>query len=222
MADETAVAETEAEVTAEAPTNAEAPVEAPVEAAPETAAEDQGAEAAPQEGEGESDEQAPSVPDTYDIALAEEVKLAGGQAVTFNAEDPMLKEFEGMARDMGMGQEDFTKFLTLGANFLKSNIDAQTTVSQQQVQEQLGKLGANKEAQTARVEKLSTALAKLGGEQAAFSIMGDIRSAEAFEAVEKLVERANGSGGNRTPALTGSIKAAPALEQALFGKTSPN
>lgn len=219
MADETAVAETEAEVTAETPTDAST-AEAPVEAAPETAAEDQGAEAAPQEGEG--GEEAPSIPETYDIALAEEVKLAGGQTIAFNAEDPMLKEFEGMAREMGMGQEDFTKFLTLGANFLKSNIDAQTTVSQRQVEEQLGKLGATKEAQTARVEKLSTALSKLGGEQAAFSIMNDIRSAEAFEAIEKMVERANGSGGNRTPAITGSIKGTPPLEQALFGKTSPN
>lgn len=222
MADEPAT--TEVEVTPEAATNEaaasnEAPAaEAPIEAAPETPAEDQGAEAATQEGEdGEEKPAVPETPDAYDIALPEEVKLEGGQAIAFNADDPLLKEFQTMAHEMGMDQEGFTKFLSLGANFLKTNIDAQTTVTRQQVQDELGKLGKDEAAQTARVEKLSTALAKVGGEQAAFSIMSDIRSAEAFEAVEKLVERANGSGGKRTPAITGTITETPPLHDRLFG-----
>lgn len=218
MADEAANAETEVEVTAETPSEPVAETPAEGTSTEETPSVETAPEGETPEGEGEED--APTVPEAYDITLAEEVKLAGGQAITFDAEDPMLKEFQDMARDMGMDQGQFSKFLTLGANFLKTNLDAQTTVTEQQVQAEIAKLGKTPEAATARVEKLSSALAKAGGEQAAFALMNDIRSAEAFEAVEKLVERMNGSGGKRTPALNGTIKERPPIHERLFGSTS--
>jgi len=221
MALETAPAENEVEATAETPSEevvaeateapAEVTEEAPVEAAPEAEAS---------EGEAEEAPSVPETPDAYDIALPEEIKLAGGEAVTFDEKDPMLAEFKAKAHELGLSQEQFTDFLSFGANFLKANLDGISTVTQEAVQEQIAKLGKTPEQQEQRVQNLFSALTKRGNEQGATALMNEVRTVESFEFLEKLLEGANGMGGKRTPAINGTIKERPPIHERLFGQTS--
>lgn len=219
MALEPAAAEDVVETPAEAPSEepvAEA-VEAPVAEAQAT--EEAPAEAAP-EGEAEEAPAVPETPDAYDIALPEEIKLAGGEAIKFDEKDPMLNEFKAKAHDLGLTQEQFTDFLSFGANFLKANLDGISTVTQEQVQEQIAKLGKTPEQQEQRVQNLFSALTKRGDEQGATALMNEVRTVESFTFLEKLLEGANGMGGKRTPAINGTIKERPPIHERLFGQTS--
>lgn len=231
----TETVETEAE-TAETPT--EESQDASQEAAPET--NDAAHEAAPLEipedyrgADGNADvakmlaridelsappEGIPESPEGYELKLNEEIELFDGQKVQLNAEDPALKDFFSWAHKNKINQEAFQEGATLYAKAQAEMLKQQYTVTNQQVQQEIAKLGDNPEA---RISNLMSSVGKaIGSEEGAFALLKDVRSVEAFQAVEKLMGALNGQGGGRAPALNGAIQEQPPLAARLFGKVN--
>lgn len=171
---------------------------------------------------GAPKEGVPEAADGYELKLNEEVKLFDGQQVTLNESDPMLPEFYEWAHKNGLNQDAVQEAATLYAKGIAENLKATYTVTQDQVQSEIAKLGDGDPAKAeTRVNSLLKSVGKTpAGEEGAFALLKDVRSVEAFEAVEKLMSAINGQGGGRAPALNGAIVERPPLHQRLFGKVS--
>lgn len=62
---------------------------------------------------GELTAKVPKAPEKYEVTVPDDLK----EAVTFNAEDPLLVEFQGFAKEAGMSQEQFSKALHMLARY---------------------------------------------------------------------------------------------------------
>lgn len=160
----------------------------------------------------------PDKPEGYELKLNEEVKLFNGQEVQLNDKDPMLPEFFAWAHKNGLSQEAAQEAMTLYAKGQAEMLKQQYSVSNEQVQQEIAKLGANPEQ---RVQSLMSSVGKaIGNEEKAFALISNVRQVEAFEAIESLMNTINGQGGGRAPALNGVIVERPPLHQRLFGKVN--
>lgn len=173
-----------------------------------------------EDGEDGNDAEKPETPDDYSVDLTEDVKLVGGQTISFDANDPLVKEFAAKAHDLGLNQEQFSDLLTMGAKALAGNLDNQVSVTQAQVKEQIEKLGKTPEEQEKRFGNLFASLSRYGTEEGAYALMTDVRQFESFAFLEKLIEQVNTSGGGRTPVLNGAIREQKPLEERLFSQST--
>lgn len=146
------------------------------------------------------------VPDSvegYDLALAEEVELPGGQKVQIDPENEQTKALLAEFHKAGVPQSVLTSALTTYSKSLAADMGAFVEAQQGAVDAEIAKLGDNADA---RVTGLVTGLTEiLGSEAQAKAVAGEIRSYESFEAFEALVAKQNGAEeSSRTPGGVGS------------------
>jgi hypothetical protein len=211
-------AENEAGATAPAEQSATSSTDS-VETKPDTTAD---AQAAPAEkaDEAAGEESQPNVPesaDGYDLALGEEIKGLNGEAISIDAENPLLKEFLADAHQNGRTQEQVTADLTRFAKYQAQMAEGIQADHRANMEAEFAKLG----------DKASDRLAGLHGfikqnfsESKADAVIESIGSAEAFEVVESLIAQVNGSDEAAATPAGSEGKAELSLAQRMYGNTN--
>jgi hypothetical protein len=161
----------------------------------------------------------PEKPELYKAELAADFKLPEGVNIKFDDKDPIagpiLTEARTLAHELGIDQPTFSKLLTLQAKLELGRANALVAKQQVEMAATVKKLGDNFETRKAALDKyISAALS--GTEQAktakGAAIASLVTSAEAFEALEDLIARANtvipGTQNNQDPPKPAQQRAA--------------
>ena len=149
--------------------------------------------AADAEPEGAAD--LPEEAGGYDLSALAEFELEGGGKGSLNAEDPALQDFLKEMHAAGRGQEEVAGILKHAPKLVESVVKGMTSASEEQVEAAIAELGEGAEA---RFNTIISGLSARVGEDAANAIMGELRSVKSFEAVERLLEKAEGGPGDRS------------------------
>lgn len=151
------------------------------------------ADAEPKRAEG-----VPESADGYELALAEEVKLPNGEAVTLDKDNELLQSFLKDAHAAGMPQEAVTRTLTAFAKEVGSMLNGVGQASQEQINAEMAKIDSDPKQVEARWNALTKQLGETLEIDGASKLLEEISSAESFTALEAIVERLTGTGGRST------------------------
>jgi hypothetical protein len=130
----------------------------------------------------------PQTPDAYKVELPSDFRVPDGVTFKFNEADPLLAQAKTMAKEMGLGQEQFSKLLSLYAG---------TQVSTQQQVEtarnaEIAKLGPTGPA---RIDALGRFFRATVGDAEGKQVMSRIFTASDVAVMEKLAARYATQGG---------------------------
>lgn len=141
----------------------------------------------------------PEKPEGYELKLPEDFKPPQGVEIKFDDKDPRIPLARTVAKELGLGQDGFSKLLALDAQIqLHADQALQAVITAESA-----KLGDKFPARKAAVEAFLTANV---GEDGLKALMPQVRSAAAFEALEKLIAKAAATG---VPGSEGSPPAPP-------------
>jgi len=127
-------------------------------------------------------ERAAGVPEKYELAIPEDVKIPDDIEMTLNAEDPLVDWFFGFAKEQGLTQDQVN--LAIG-EYVKIELAAMPNMT-----DEIGKLGDYGQD---RLLKVQNWLGKTLDEAEMKSIAPILTSADSIAAVEKLM-KASGPG----------------------------
>lgn len=131
----------------------------------------------------------PANPDAYKIELPTDFKPPEGIKFEFKPDDPLLSQAKTMAHEMGIGQENFSKLLSLYAGAQVAT-QAQITAARNAEVAKLGTAGP------ARIDALTTFFTAQLGETEGKQLMSRAFTASDVQVLEKLVTRMTSSGGS--------------------------
>lgn len=152
--------------------------------------------------------------DGYDLALSEKIEISEGNPIEFSKDDPLVAEFLKEAHAAGKSQEQVSAELGMAAKVLQANFAARDAATKEAVAAEAEKIGVD------RLKAAHASLSALTSNDDADKIFENISTSAAFDAVERLLTKANGGGGGRTPAGNGESKEPASLADRLFGKKS--
>lgn len=141
----------------------------------------------------------PEAPDGYALTLAEEIKGPDGKPVEFAADDPLAKAILPALHEAGIPQAGVSKLLTA---YAKAEIEAQAAEVaevQGRLKAEIAKLGPNDEAVKQRTGAVQAELAAKIGPERAEALRRVMTNADAFMAVEALIQQLRGPGISAVP-----------------------
>lgn len=156
----------------------------------------------------------PEAPDGYALTLAEEIKGPDGKPVEFAADDPLVQAVLPALHEAGMSQAGVSKLLTAYAKIELEAQASETAEVQDRLKAEIAKLGPNDEAVKQRTGAVQTELAAKIGPERAEALRRVMTNADAFMAVEALIQQLRGPGISAVPART---PATPDLATRLYG-----
>lgn len=144
----------------------------------------------------------PEAADGYDLTLPDDIKAPDGSAITIDPENEQLKSVLGALHAAKVPQSVVSEILPAYARDVARTQAEQHEAYTKARDAEMAKLGGEAKA-SERMGGLKTAFTSiLGDEKTALAALDGISSAEAFQAIEKLVSKLNG--GDETHRLSGA------------------
>ena len=156
----------------------------------------------------------PESADAYELKVSDDIKMPDGTPVELDADNPLIKEFLTNAHEAGWSQDTVSKNLNLFAREMSNVVSGIEAAQKQAVEAEIAKVDEDRKAVEARFTAVENDLSEMVGKDGASALLKDVRTADAFLALESLREKLLESGARGGDAPGGKRT----LAQSIYNK----